>query len=351
MRIETDYVHLDGERRLTYKVTVPCKVNLYLKVLGKREDGYHELDTIMLGVSLTDSMQLIPSESPGWKVELSFENPQRFDPADPAWDVPSDERNLVVRALQLLATKLGKEDVGGLLRLHKSIPAMAGLGGGSANAAGALLLGFAAWGNPEQWPIVVQCAAQLGSDINFFLEGANADGYWVARCRGRGERIEPLPGDLGALALVLVHPPAGCSTSEVFRRLKAAQFTSNLQSSALQADRVLDSNQAVESLQKCLADGNAIGVGHHLYNALLEPAAEVTDWISRAGSWIDRYDHFGQTLSGSGSARFCLCSSWEQAEIIERELRSLNMVRAFAVRPWHQSRLQDQMQAIKGLSQ
>lgn len=323
--------------------TVPCKVNLFLDVLGKRQDGYHELDTVMLGVSLCDTVIFQPSHNQELRLRMSYADPESFGQDDPAWNVPADHRNLAWKALKLLASELNVINFGGELHIHKAIPSMAGLGGGSANAAAALVLGLMAWGTPDDWPVVIECARRLGSDINFFLEGVNQDGYWIARCTGRGEKIEPLPGILDALALVLVHPPVGCSTAQVFSMLTPKEHQTTASPNA--------SNPCIERMSDRLAVCDVSGVGGELYNALRRPAEKVTDWISQAGRWMDRYDHVGRTLSGSGSASFCLCSSSDQAEIIERELRSLKMVRAYYVRPWHQSSLQKQMQAIKGLSQ
>ncbi len=314
-----------------YRATVPCKVNLFLEVLGKRPDGYHDLDTLMLAVSLPDELTFYPWDEEKWELSVTYEAPVRFHEADPAWEVPSDGRNLVLRAARLLTQRMGIPGKGGKLHLHKRIPSMAGLGGGSADGAAALALVLAAWGEERHWEDALECAGELGSDINFFLEGRNESGGWIARCSGRGERIEPLPAQLEAVALVIVHPPVGCGTAEVFS--KSRRNGSDVRTPA--------------RMMEALANGSIEGVGTEVFNALEIPASEVTEWISRAGRWIDRYDHFGQALSGSGSSRFCLCKGIEQAERIAAELQSQNEVRVYAARPWSSQDLRKQLRGIR----
>lgn len=308
------------------RATVPCKVNLFLEILGKRPDGFHELDTVMLALSLCDDITFRPDQSGEFHLEVTFEDGEPLIATDPAWIVPTDGKNLVIRAMEMLRNRLGRQpNLGGKIQLHKRIPSMAGLGGGSADAAAALLLSLLAHQlTPEvldeAWEMMLECAGTLGSDINFFLEGANGDDYWLARCKGRGERVEPLAGRLLDWSFVVVHPPVGCGTADVFSKVRV----------------VADETRSPERLITSLRCNDAEQTGKELYNALEYPAEQVTDWISRAGRWIDRYDQFGQAMSGSGSARFCLCRSWEQAERVVRELKSQGAVRAYAVRPWCQ---------------
>jgi 4-diphosphocytidyl-2C-methyl-D-erythritol kinase len=89
-------------------------------------------------------------------------------------------------------------------------------------------------------------------------------------------------------------------------------------------------------------------VGRGLHNDLEAPAEQVTEWILRARRWIDRYDHHGQVMSGSGSARFCLCKSHEQAEKIKTEIQRESSVRAYAVQLWQQPSLEQQLLSIRG---
>jgi 4-diphosphocytidyl-2-C-methyl-D-erythritol kinase len=316
-----------------FHAVVPCKVNLALKVLGRRSDGFHELETVMMAVGLCDELTFRPDSSGVFRLQLAYEDGKRLAIDDPAWDIPSDASNLAIKALKTIVTELGGENIGGDLLLRKSIPSMAGLGGGSADAAAAIVLGalgcvgqYFSW--PKHFSICQRIASKLGSDINFFLEGHTPSDSWVGNCQGRGERITPIDASPDCW-LVLVHPPVGCSTKEVFCRLLIDEKSQH---------KVVD---VIESLKS----NQMRKVASAMFNDLESPASQVTALIERSRNWIDRYDHLGQCMSGSGSARFCLCDSHEQAEKIANGVR-LNGARAYVVRPWIQPSLQSQISAM-----
>ena len=316
-----------------FRVTVPCKVNLFLEVLGKRDDGYHSLDTVMMAVSLVDELEVTRRDDD--KLELSIEFPegfgQPFDSEDLAWDIPTDQNNLVVLALDRLRKTLGRSGAGANIRLTKRIPAMAGLGGGSADAAAALILGLLMWGVQEDFGKVRLIARELGSDVNFFLEGER-NGFWLARCTGRGETIQPLECS-DALHLVIVHPPRGCGTKEVFETL-GHQFN-------------LDQRMKPDTLIHELSTGGTTTPFSGVFNRLESAAMLTTEWIDKSRKWIDRYDHHGQCMTGSGSARFCLCATREQAEKIVGELRTNGGMRAFYAHTWQSSGIEEQLLRIR----
>lgn len=164
----------------------PAKINLALDVLGRRHDGYHELDTIFVELDLADDLTWIEADHPG------------VDVAGPAGDrVPGGDANLAWRAVLLAGAEVGrKPEV--RIAICKRIPAAAGLGGGSSDAAAALRLAASAWSLPPG--TIERIALQLGSDVPYFLRGG------VARGRGRGEVLEPLPG-MPRHAVVLFPPP------------------------------------------------------------------------------------------------------------------------------------------------
>ncbi len=124
-----------------FRAIVPCKVNLALKVLGRRSDGFHELETIMMAVGLCDELTFRPDVSGELRLKLAFQDGKPLASDDPAWEVPCDTNNLVIRALEDIARELDRKNLGGDILLVKSIPSMAGLGGGSADAAAAIVLG------------------------------------------------------------------------------------------------------------------------------------------------------------------------------------------------------------------
>lgn len=174
-----------------------AKVNLDLRVLGTRPDGYHELRTVFQSIELHDT--LTAQEKPG---------PFTLTCATPG--VPLDSRNLVWRAAAALWKAIGREGdpSDSLITLDKAIPVEAGLGGGSADAAAALQVLGRLWGGAPI-PLLRQVAADIGSDVPFFLSGGTALGL------GRGEEIYPLV-DLPRHWVVVVRPPFGVSTAEAY---------------------------------------------------------------------------------------------------------------------------------------
>lgn len=174
----------------------PAKLNLGLQVLGRREDGFHELLTVFQEIDLVDRLSLSPA------AEISLQ--VRGLPA------PRGDGNLVVQAARLLAEELGT-DRGVHMDLDKQIPAGAGLGGGSSDAASALMGLNRLWGGGLDLEQLRGLARRLGSDVPYFLVGGTALGM------GRGEAVCPLP-DLPPLAVCLVCPEQELSTGEVYRR-------------------------------------------------------------------------------------------------------------------------------------
>jgi 4-diphosphocytidyl-2-C-methyl-D-erythritol kinase len=176
-----------------------AKVNRSLVVLGLRPDGYHEIDTLFQTIDLSDGIRLEEDRS----LSLSVDG----------IDLPEDGQNLVVRAAQALLRRAGVVR-GARIRLSKKIPVGAGLGGGSADAAATLLGLNALWRLERTVDDLCPIAAMVGSDVPFFLFGG------LARGTGRGERIETLP-DPPDECLVLLLPPFGMATPEVYRALDA----------------------------------------------------------------------------------------------------------------------------------
>jgi 4-diphosphocytidyl-2-C-methyl-D-erythritol kinase len=202
------------------RVIARAKLTLSLRVLGLRPDGYHELEALV--VSIRD-----PHDVVGLRIQAPFGVRVRLS-GRAVVGVPVDQTNLAARAARLLLDAAAEgEDAGpwaasGLdVSLHKTIPAGAGLGGGSADAAGALVGGARLLGLALDGDGLAALAARLGSDVPFCVAGGGA---WM---RGRGEIIEPLPAlarsadgaesDGGGLALVVAVPPFGLSTPAVYR--------------------------------------------------------------------------------------------------------------------------------------
>lgn len=186
-------------------LAAPAKINLSLRVQRRREDGYHELETLMVPLELADRLTLARVEGPPGAIEFSCTDPE----------VPGDAGNLVMKALALLAEAHGPLPA---MRVHleKSVPHGAGLGGGSSDAAAALrganeLLGLGL--SPES---VHDLAARLGSDVPFFLHGC------PCVCRGRGELIDPQPERQPRVLVLLIKPPFPVPTPWAYQQWATA---------------------------------------------------------------------------------------------------------------------------------
>jgi 4-diphosphocytidyl-2-C-methyl-D-erythritol kinase len=192
-----------------------AKINLTLDVLGKRPDGYHDLATVMQTVDLYDTLCLAVTDED--RVRIVCTRPEL-----------NNEANLAVRAAQLVRQQLALTQ-GVAIELDKRIPLAAGLGGGSSNAAAVLLALRHHWRLPLSASDLLDLAAELGSDVPFFLTGG------LALCEGRGERVTQLaPSWPAALRwLLLLKPPIGVSTATVFRQLPASDYTDGTHSRAI----------------------------------------------------------------------------------------------------------------------
>jgi len=296
------------------EVVTPAKINLFLEVLGKRKDGYHELETVMTAVTLYDTLTFAPCSdseitlSCRWSAGLSALDARRGRNVSPAhellWDeIPTGYENLACRAATLLRERAGIRR-GAMMRLIKRIPSASGLGGASSDAAAALMAANAAW--QLNWPTsrLATLAAELGSDVPFFLTPA------AAVCRGRGEQIENTRAV--RLHFVIVRPPIGLTTPKVYKEC-----------------RPNDSPRGAASLVADLGRGQADGVGKKLRNDLQPAAARLTPWIRTLQKEFERQELLGHQMSGSGSSYFGLCRSHRQARRIAARLRARNVGATF----------------------
>ncbi len=180
-----------------------AKINLNLRVLARRSDGFHDIDTVVQTITLHDTLRLEEAAG-GMSLELD----------DPG--LPAGPENLVLRAAEELSRASGGSPSRGVRAvLRKRIPAGAGLGGGSSDAAAALVGLNRLWGLGLSVGALHPIAARLGSDVPFFLSGG------TARLTGRGTLVEPLPDQLG-YSLVLVVPETPIATGEAYARVPAA---------------------------------------------------------------------------------------------------------------------------------
>jgi len=297
------HLQQSGDQVVVY---APAKLNLFFEVLGKREDGYHEVETLVVPIAWYDTLYFRGDTSG----ELRIRCDRGLGPwgRDPTWlgDFPIGDQNLVYRAVDLLRRRSGVRR-GGWLRLVKRIPTAAGLGGGSSDAAAALAAANASWRLGWSWPELAQLGAELGSDVPlFFARGP-------AICRGRGERVIPF-APWGPLHFVVVRPPAGLATAEVYR-----------------ACRPPDNPVPLQPLLDVLVQGRWGEVGSRLFNRLETAARTLSPWVRRLREEFDRTDCVGHQMSGSGTCYFGICRHARHARRVARRLQARGLGVALAV--------------------
>jgi 4-diphosphocytidyl-2-C-methyl-D-erythritol kinase len=262
-----------------------CKVNFLLNILGKRADGFHELETVMHPVPLRDRLDL---ERAGAGIQLSCSDPR----------LPVNSHNLVFQAAALFAKAAGLGPGDGVrIHLQKNIPVAAGLGGGSGNAAVTLLALNELFGHPLPVAKLGELAASLGSDIPFFLQSG------PALATGRGEMIQPLDGfpAMRGVCFVLVHPGFGIATPWAYQQL--ANFPPAARGTPGRAQRL------IALLQTSLAAAAA-----EFYNALEAPALRKYPLLELFQEFFRENGATATLMSGSGSATFALAPGRDSAE-------------------------------------
>ena len=263
-----------------WKILAPAKLNLYLEVLGRRADGFHDLETLMVPVRIYDDLSYTPSSEGDLSVRVRAASSKQSNVSL----LGEDDDNLVLRAARLAAEYAGVP-ASGRFDLVKRIPVQAGMGGGSSDAAAALLLVNEAWNlglNQEQ---LMTLGAQLGSDVPFFLRPGSAI------CRGRGELVEAVDR-LPRLHFVIAKPPAGLSTPKVFAQL------------AEDADFVgaETCRQQLSGLVNSLRTGALSAAAGKMSNRLEWAARKLAPWLVQLRELFSRAGCVGQFMTGSGSA-------------------------------------------------
>ena len=248
------------------KVKAYGKINLTLDVTGKREDGYHLLDTVMQSVSLWDEVEILPVREPGVRLRSN----KKY--------LPTDLKNTAYRAAELFLQHCGLESAGVEISLQKKIPSRAGLGGGSADAAAVLRGLDELFETKLGIPALMELGAEVGADVPFCVHGG------TCRCTGTGEQVEPV-SPMPDCFLVICKPPAGISTPRAYALL----------------DRYPMSHaQATEKMIRALKAGDLRLIGKTLSNRFEETmklmqSKAVEKAMLSAGA-------LGAMMTGSGSA-------------------------------------------------
>jgi 4-diphosphocytidyl-2-C-methyl-D-erythritol kinase len=264
---------------------------LYLRIVGKRPDGYHELETVMLPLDFGDEIVL---EACASGLTLECDNPS----------LPTDDSNLALRAAKTLSEAFAVEH-GAKLTLKKRTPLAAGLGGGSSNAAAVLMGLDRLWklGTPTEK--LHALAASMGSDINFFLAGG------AALCRGRGEKIEAIPCNLSA-TILLVNPGFGISTKWAYENwAKAVPLGAGLTAHPPE----------VSLLLRALAEDDLARCSQCLFNSLEAPSVRKFPALELIKNVMRDGGAAGALMSGSGATVFGLFANEPAAEESAQQIR------------------------------
>ena len=298
-------------RRLNNELFVasPAKLNLFLELLGKRADGFHEIETVMMTVSLFDRLRFVPRPDTD-QFELRVGVISR-GPTKELDSIPTDDRNLVLRSLKLLqqkATDDGRRQLGGMeIHLQKWIPSSAGLGGASSNAAAALVAGNLLWELGYTLNQLSRLAAELGSDIPFFVD------HSTALCSGRGELVDGIRLRTKPIEFVIVKPAVRLSTREVYQHVELPTGDTSC---------ACPTTRRVAPLVEALARGSISQVAKQLWNRLEFAARRMTDELQEIRRQFDTLPSLGHQLSGSGSSYFGIFGSRAVASSSARRLRA-----------------------------
>jgi 4-diphosphocytidyl-2-C-methyl-D-erythritol kinase len=298
------FLSLAVNKSIFYALAVPdnsftlpsfAKINWYLRVLGKREDGFHELCTLFQTVSLRDDLTFSESK----EITLTCSNSS----------VPVDETNLIVRAAKVLGEKYALKS-GAAIHLEKRIPAPGGLGGGSSNAAVALMGLAKLWKLNLKLEILTEIGRAIGSDVPFFFYGGTALGA------GRGTEITPV-NDAREKFLLIITPSINVSTRDAFARLNAPHLTK------------LDSKSI---LKICRNEAENFSSSQAQLKNDFEPSVfAVQPEIERVKEKLLRCGAIQANLSGSGASVFAIFDKEETRQATLKALENETNWRKFAV--------------------
>ncbi len=259
-----------------------AKLNLTLDVLGKRDDGYHDLKSVMQTVSVRDDIEIDIGTGKPWKLLCDKEN------------IPIDETNLSWKAAKLFFDVTGKDPDGIEIRITKRIPSGAGMGGGSADAAAVLRALNRHYDNPFSIYALAELGGQIGSDVPFCTVCG------TAMVEGRGERLRKLP-DMPDCFFVICKPDFSISTPELYAKLDSTVITRR------------PDNQAMES---AILAGDLEKVASNIWNVFDPVVTQEHLELNYIKSIFNSYGSIAQQMTGSGSAVFGIVTEFEYAAVI-----------------------------------
>ncbi len=272
------------------EAAAPAKINLTLSVGPRRADGYHEIESLVVQLSLADTVRVTPRDDA--QIRLSAD----------ATAVPTDETNLAVRAARQLAENRGGDRPGADIVLTKRIPIGAGLGGGSSDAATTLMLLNRAWALDRPLDELHAIGAQIGSDVPLFLHRG------PCVIRGRGEQVEPIDLRLPPFGVLLL-PGIECATAAVYGAF----------------DQLAAEKSAAPDVESLIAIGSDADAwlevaGNDLESAALAAHPELVAFVASARELCSQR----LVMSGSGSTFFTLCDTRDEADDCVAVLQTLS---------------------------
>ena len=280
------------------KLIAPAKVNLHLAIGARRDDGYHDAVSVMHALNLHDVVYM--RRKPADAEEPARPSTRLVACGDVTVPELASEDNIATKAVAKLAERFGREDAGIEIRIEKNIPAQGGLGGGSSDAAAALVGAARLWGIDPNDPAIEQTARQLGSDVAFFLHGG------CSCYEGTGDvfirALEP-----SKRSVALVKPEGGVSTAEAYRAFDAqpqpipGELADQVRAVAAADDITLFNNLAAAS------------------EALMPQLADIRSWLL-AQSGVE-----SALLCGSGATTFAVCDSFAQACQVVADARKMGL--------------------------
>ena len=275
-----------------------AKLNLTLDVLGKREDGYHDLQSVMQTISVRDDIEIDVGTGKPWCLKCDKEG------------IPCDERNLAWKAARVYLDAVKKDPDGIEIRITKRIPSEAGMGGGSADAAAVLRALNRHYGEPLSIGALAELGAQVGSDVPFCVICG------TAMVEGRGERLRKLP-DMPDCIFVICKPEFSVSTPELYRKLDETTIGKR------------PDNRAMES---ALLAGDLEKVCQNVFNVFDPVVTAEHNELNYIKSLLHQYGTAAYQMTGSGSAVFAIVSEFEIAAVLCNMLRD-NYPQVFIAKP------------------
>lgn len=296
--IMTETNERDGNVMTTLYEAAFAKLNLTLDVLGKREDGYHDLQSIMQAISIRDDIEIDIGTGKPWKLQCTDES------------IPTDEKNLAWKAAKVYCNTLKKDPDGLEIRINKRIPSGAGLGGGSADAAAVLRALNRHYDNPLSIMALAELGAQVGSDVPFCTIGG------TAMVEGRGERLRKLP-DMPDCVFVVCKPDFSISTPELFQKID---------------EKVIARHPDNRAMESAIIAGDLGRVAENIFNVFDPVVTEDHLELNYIKSIFNSYGSVGQQMTGSGSAVFGIVPEFEYAAVICNMLKE-NYPQVFIAKP------------------